>query len=157
MGRAPAPPEALRATQKGTNGVSANAVTVNFMFFDRGTFWVLPLTYFYLPKSARAYRTAYLFPSVKFVAFAAAPLVLTPFVRLAAIARPGVDPDAASRGRGLLPESGDSRAARERVIAMLVASCRVSLGTMFPERRFANDCLRKVFRSFRSPLDGERS
>ena len=26
-----------------------------FMFFDRGTFWVLPLTYVYLPKSARAY------------------------------------------------------------------------------------------------------
>ena len=24
-------------------------------FLDRGTFWVLPLTYFYLPKSARAY------------------------------------------------------------------------------------------------------
>ena len=26
------------------------------MFFDRGTFWVLPLTYFYLPRSARAYH-----------------------------------------------------------------------------------------------------
>ena len=28
-----------------------------FIFFDRGTLWVLPLTYFYfcLPKSARAY------------------------------------------------------------------------------------------------------
>ena len=25
------------------------------MFFDRGTFWVLPLAYFCLPKSARAY------------------------------------------------------------------------------------------------------
>ena len=24
------------------------------MFFDRGTFWVLPSIYFYLPKSARA-------------------------------------------------------------------------------------------------------
>ncbi len=41
--------------RKGTNGVSTNGVTANFMFFDRGTFWVLPLTYFYLPKSARAY------------------------------------------------------------------------------------------------------
>ena len=30
-------------------------VTANFMFFDRGIFWVLPLTYVYLPKSARAY------------------------------------------------------------------------------------------------------
>ena len=25
------------------------------MSFDRGTFWVLPLTYFYISKSARAY------------------------------------------------------------------------------------------------------
>ena len=62
---------------KGQNGVSINGVTANFMLFDRGTFWSLPFTY-YLPKSARAY----LFPqSVKFITFAAAPLVLTVFVR----------------------------------------------------------------------------
>ena len=42
-------------TRKGTTGVSTNGVTANLMFFDRGTFWVLPLMYFYLPKSARAY------------------------------------------------------------------------------------------------------
>ena len=37
-------------------------VTAFVMFFERGTFWVLHLTYVYLPKSARAY----LFPqSVK--------------------------------------------------------------------------------------------
>ena len=44
-----------------------------------GTFWVLPLTCFYLPKSARAYP----FPPnlSKSIAFAAAPLGLTPFVR----------------------------------------------------------------------------
>ena len=48
------------------------------VFFDRGTFQLLSLTYFYLPKSARAY----LFPrSVKFITSAAAPVVLTPFVR----------------------------------------------------------------------------
>ena len=35
---------------KGTNGVSANGVAANFMFCC-----LLPLTYFYLPKSARAY------------------------------------------------------------------------------------------------------
>ena len=35
--------------------ISTNGVTVNFMFFDRGTFWVLPLTYCYLPNSARAH------------------------------------------------------------------------------------------------------
>ena len=64
--------------RKGTNGVSTNGVTAIFMFFDRGTFWVLPLPYFYLPKSARAH----LFPqSVKIRTSAAASLVLTPFVR----------------------------------------------------------------------------
>ena len=57
--------------RKGTNGINTNGVTADFMFFDRD------LTYFHLPKSARAY----LFPqSVKIVAFAAAPLVLTRFV-----------------------------------------------------------------------------
>ena len=44
------------------------------LIFDRGTVWVLPLSYFNLPKSARAY----LFPqSVKLISFAASPLVLT--------------------------------------------------------------------------------
>ena len=38
--------------RKGTNGVSTTGVTANFIFFDRGTFWVLPLTYFCIPKSA---------------------------------------------------------------------------------------------------------
>ena len=34
-----------------TNGVSANGVTADLMFFDRGTFGVLLLTYFYVfPK-----------------------------------------------------------------------------------------------------------
>ena len=47
------------------------------MFFD-GLLGVLPLTYFYVSKSARLY----LFPqSVKFITFAAAPLVLTQLVR----------------------------------------------------------------------------
>ena len=45
-------------TRKGTNEVSTNGVTANFMFFDRGPFGVLPLTYFEIPKSA----SAYLFP-----------------------------------------------------------------------------------------------
>ena len=73
------PAGAPRTDRKGTNGVSTNGVTANCMFlFDRGTFWVLPLTYFYLPKSARAY----LFPrSAKMHDFSATPLVLTPFVR----------------------------------------------------------------------------
>ena len=40
--------------RRGTNGVSTKGVTANFMLFGRGTFWVLPLTYLYIPKSARA-------------------------------------------------------------------------------------------------------
>ena len=34
--------------RKGTNGVSTNGVTAIFMFFDGGTFWALPFTYFYI-------------------------------------------------------------------------------------------------------------
>ena len=45
----------VRFTRKGTNWVSTNGATANSVFFDRGTVWVLPLTYFYIPKSARAY------------------------------------------------------------------------------------------------------
>ena len=44
----------VRGARKGTNGVSTNGVTANFMFLT-GTFWVHPLTCVYLPKSARAY------------------------------------------------------------------------------------------------------
>ena len=62
--------------RKGTNGVSANGVTANFMFFDGGTFWVPPLTSFYVPKSARVY----LFPqSVEIHYFCSGPI--DPFVR----------------------------------------------------------------------------
>ena len=45
----------LHAIWKGTNGVGTNGVTTNSVSFDRGTFWVLPFTYFYLLKGARAY------------------------------------------------------------------------------------------------------
>ena len=72
--RAASPPPSC--SERGTNGVSANGVTANLVFFDKGTFCVLPLTYFYHPKSDRAY----LFPS-KSITFAASPLMLTPFVR----------------------------------------------------------------------------
>ena len=61
--------------RKGTNGVSTSGVTAKVMFFDRGTFWVLLLTYFYLPKSARAY----LFPqSVKINYFCSGPISVDP-------------------------------------------------------------------------------
>ena len=70
--------KARQALGKGTNGVSTNGVTAFFLFLTRGTFWVLPLSYFYLPKSARAY----FFPNLsKIITFAAALLVLTLFVR----------------------------------------------------------------------------
>ena len=52
---------AMRASiRKGTNGVGTNGVTANCLFFDRWTYWVLPLIYFCLPKSARAF----LFPPI---------------------------------------------------------------------------------------------
>ena len=65
--------------RKGTNGVSTNGVTANFMFLDRGTFWALPLTYiFIIPKVPGCT----FFPKLsKFITFAAAPFVLTPLVR----------------------------------------------------------------------------
>ena len=59
----------------GTDGVSANGFTANVMSFDRGTFWVLPLTYFYIPQSAREY----LFPqSVKIHYFCSGPISVDP-------------------------------------------------------------------------------
>ena len=52
----------IATNRKGTNGVSTDGVGAIFSCFLSGTFWVSPLTYFYSPKSARAY----LFPlSVK--------------------------------------------------------------------------------------------
>ena len=47
-------PEPLLGHRKGTNGVSTNRVTANFMFVERVVFGVFPLTYFYVPKSASA-------------------------------------------------------------------------------------------------------
>ena len=73
----------LLGFRKGTNGVSTNGVTANFMFFDRGTFWVFPLTYFYHPQSAMAYlfhNLSIVPQSDKIITFAAAPLLLTQFV-----------------------------------------------------------------------------
>ena len=66
---------AVEANRKGTNGVSTNGVTANFMCLDRGTFWVLPLTYFYIPQSAFSPNLSIL------ITFAAASLVSTPSVR----------------------------------------------------------------------------
>ena len=52
--------------------------SLQICLFDRGTFWVLPLTYLYITKSARAY----LFPqSVKFHYFCSGPMSVDPFVR----------------------------------------------------------------------------
>ena len=64
--------------RKGTNGVSTNGVTANSVFLDRGTFWVLPLTTLVFAKvPGRTFS-----PNLsKLITFAAAPLVLTPFVR----------------------------------------------------------------------------
>ena len=69
--------DASKIHRKGTILVSTTGVTANFMFmfFESGTFWVFPLTYFYLPKSARAY----LFPrSVKIHYFCSGPISVDP-------------------------------------------------------------------------------
>ena len=74
---APWAPGALsvRIGRKGANGVSTNGVTANFSFFDRGAFWVLPLTYFCLTQSARAY----IFPqSVKIHDLCSSPMSVDP-------------------------------------------------------------------------------
>ena len=73
------PPLVLRdGHRKGANGVSTDGVTVICVFFDGGTFWLPMLTYLVFPKVPG--RT--FFPNLsKFITFAAAPLVLTPFVR----------------------------------------------------------------------------
>ena len=87
--------------REGTNGVSANGVTANVMFFDKGTFWVLPLTSFYPPKRARSY----LFPqSVKIHYFCSGPIRVDP---ICPQPRPGAAraaalqvPHAGGRGEG---------------------------------------------------------
>ena len=54
---------------------SALMGSLQICVFDRGTFWVLPLTYLYLTKSARAY----LFPqSVKIHDFCSGPISVDP-------------------------------------------------------------------------------
>ena len=45
----------LCATGEVRNGVSMNGVTANFVFLTEGFLGALPLTYFCIPKSARAY------------------------------------------------------------------------------------------------------
>ena len=65
--------------RKGTNGVSTNGVTANIIFFETGTFWVLPLSYFYLQKKCRG--VPFCPNPSKIITSAAAQLVLTPLVR----------------------------------------------------------------------------
>ena len=60
---------------KGQSGVSTNGVTAIFTFFDRGTIWVLPLTYFCLPQSAGAYLSP---QSVKIHYFCSGPISVDP-------------------------------------------------------------------------------
>ena len=84
-------------TWRGTNGISTNGVTAFCLFFDRGTFWVLPLTYFYLPQSARAC----LFPqSVKFHYFCSGPISVDPICPQPRHPRPGRERAEAGRREG---------------------------------------------------------
>ena len=69
------PRGAQASDRKGTDGVSTNGVTANLVFFDRGTFRGLPLTYLYIPRRARAY----LFPkSDKIVYLCSGPIGFDP-------------------------------------------------------------------------------
>ena len=93
-----------RVRRKGTNGVSTNWVTAIFMFFDRGTFRALPLLYFYLPKSARAY----LFPqSVKVSHFCSGPISVDPHL---SATKSGSPPRHAVRTAGRLQRLPGARA-----------------------------------------------
>ena len=88
------------------------------MFFGRGTFWALPLTYFIIPKvTGRTF-----FPNrSKFATFAAAPSVLTPFVRNQLRRMPPFE-------KGMLVVwDGDERSVSED----LPGSLRVRFGTLF--------------------------
>ena len=67
-------PSTRSAFGKGQMGSALIGVTANFMILT-GTFWVLPLTYLYLPNSARTY----LFPqSVKIRYFCSGPIRVDP-------------------------------------------------------------------------------
>ena len=57
-----------------------NGVTANFTYFDRGTFWVFPFTYFHVPKSAQKCQGVFFHNLSKSITFASAPFVLSPFV-----------------------------------------------------------------------------
>ena len=104
--RSTAPWSGSRGTRKETCGVSTNGVIANVVFFDRGTFGVLPSTYMYLSKSARAY----LFPNPsKSITFAAVAFVLTPLSATKAHRRHHDHP----RGRGLLPTRPGNAAPRD--------------------------------------------
>ena len=83
--------------RKGTNGVSTNGSLQILCFLTEELFGVLPLTYFYLPKSARAY----LFPqSVKTHCFCSGPISVDPIC---------------PQPKGVWPRLGHGRrAARER-------------------------------------------
>ena len=66
-------------SQRGTNGVSTSGVTANLMLFDRGTFWGTPVSLLLSPQKCQGVLFS---PNLsKIISFAAAPLVLTPFVR----------------------------------------------------------------------------
>ena len=66
---------AFNVSRKGTSGASTNGVTANYFVFDRRTSWVLPLTYFYITKSARAYPFS---QSVKTHYFCSGPISVDP-------------------------------------------------------------------------------
>ena len=109
----PHSPPSLRsrpAFGNGHIGVSTNG-SLHYLFFDRGTFWVLPLTCFYLPRVARAY----LFPQpVKIHYFCSGPMSVDPTCPRPNPAGPDSPTGSPARPPGRTSTSTRSRARHRR-------------------------------------------
>ena len=110
----------ISSIRQGTNGVGTNGVNASFMFFDRGTFWVLPLACFYLPRSARLYLFS---QAVKILYFCSGPISADPIwsatkARARAGEHAGVHAHAHSHAISLAnaPASAGRRGRQRRVV-----------------------------------------
>ena len=87
------------AARKGTNGVGTNGVTADFMVLERGTFLGTPVNL--LLSSQKCQGVITIFPNLsKIITLAAAPSVLTPFVRNQAASTGPTCSRTAGTGRG---------------------------------------------------------
>ena len=112
------------------------------MFVDRGHLWVLPLTYFYIPKGARVY----LFPqSVKVRYFCSGPISVDPIC---------------PRPRRPSRSSTPSRASRPRPsppTTMLTSSLILFVGSIFHKLHSSGDIATYVVLFFFKRQDAKQS